>query len=581
MEPLNATNPSRPTEPNEPSSWEGTQSVRRCRDSAGVEWHVLAGWEPAILGPAAPAFGNLEAEPRATLVKANPLRRVWRLTLDDSGLYVKEFLRSAGAGTFRRWWRGPDSMVEWRAGLTVAARGIPAVSFVACGVGRDRGYLVSQEVPGATVLSDAWQAANQISDPRARDLRKRALIAATARLLSTAHQARFLHGDEHPSNILIRPDDAEHLTALYVDIHRSGGQRPVGLRDAAVSLAQVRQWFLTRSTKRERLRFLRSYVRISGGDEVGSRRAALRPLCDAVGEAGKRHAQRLWTKRDRRMAGDNRYFARLNPDPFTVAQVVLRLRPCGDEDGLPPERTAADWMPILDELFANPDLRSYDLDRRLRETRNEPADTGPIPSPSASFSTSAGRWWVWYGVGGKVSPAQRLWTKVHVLRHRDIRCRPVLAAVERRPRDSAPFCAVLVSEAPVSDSPPAFLGASSAADRVHAVRSLSGLVGLMLERGMGLTRLGPEALGVVRRTRDVWIEDASAVGLCRAEAPDARVMTYRAVARWAQAINVYRPADAVRFLKRLHPNDWKNHWRRVVELDGHRPGEKHGDLGTH
>lgn len=471
----------------------------------GIDWTVAPEWRQTITGPDAPDWSGLASDARATLVKSNPNRLVWRVVIGDKTIYVKEFRCTSLSATIRHLWRGSEASIEWRAGRAAAERSVRCVRFVACGGGRKRSFLISESLEGAVPLSESWLTKCHMDDTSERRRRIEALLDSVASLLAQAHTAGFLHGDDHPRNILIVDANDGAPTAFYTDVARATCTNAVTRKQAIRSLAQLRQWFRRRTTRAQRLRFLRTYGRSrSDGQYV------MRQWAPAILAESAKQARRLWAKRDARITTTNRYFANLRLDDGSRAAVTLTFR---QRDLFPtptiPDQTIEQWRDTLHDTssldgFSVRHMRPNGIIERLR--------------------------WLLFG-----SPLKRVFVAGHRLRNRDLPCRWAMAYVER-----SAYGTLLCDAQPVTEDLATFMSRSDMDSRERRLvcSSLANLVSLMCEAGVSIPRVSARTFGVERATCRVIIDDPSGAVIDAGRASrDRLAMTHSVyaalgIARW-------------------------------------------------
>lgn len=396
-----------------------------------------AGPSPTPAGPPAPAtwtvnhrwrerwarlepieWFDLGHDPRASEVKANPNRRVWRVELGDGVFYVKEFLAAGLPDRVRVLLRGSPAELEWKTGLRAEAAGVRCVGFVALGTRRGglaklHSVLITEEVGGAVPLPEAWRETARQEDQAAR--RRRGLLAdAVAKLLADAHRARFLHRDGHSANILVRSVSSSSFEGVYADVFGATTGAEIGDVQAAGAIAQLNQWFGRHASRAERLRFLRRYLQGRLGVEQVPRER-LRRWASAITDATRRDAAELYGSRRRRLRRGGKYFASIKLPGGWRVLATLRYR---NRDEFPrplhPDRTVQQWRDWLDELL--PAIVAQ----------------GDFPDGvrSLAFRSRGLLEAVKWRLSG--SPARREFAAGHGLRHRNLPAVWPLAALERK-----------------------------------------------------------------------------------------------------------------------------------------------------
>ena len=142
------------------------------------------------------------------------------------------------------------------------------------------------------------------------------MIDTLAALIARAHQAGFEHRDMHVANILVHPVAPGKYETFFVDLQNVKTDRPLSDRAVVRNLAQLNQWFRRHSSLADRLRFLRRYLRWRNEYEQTYTHGrpltlTLPQLVRALAGRAEVHAQRLWSKRDRRAQRNSRYYSQV------------------------------------------------------------------------------------------------------------------------------------------------------------------------------------------------------------------------------------------------------------------------------
>jgi len=374
--------------------------------SAGVRWHTSDHCPAALTHDDAPDWFELGGDPRAELVKRNPLREVYRVTLSCGVFFAKVFHHRGVAATLKRWVVGPPAVAELRTADALSGARVRAIRALAAGVSPsgDRSILLSEEFDGAETLAELWEGSRPPPPGIAESL---------AAFLAKSHERRVLPRDVHAGNFLVRRGAAAgEWEIAYADLAGMRIERSVTDREAARTIAELYQWFRARSSAAQRVRFLRAYTL----RRFGENHALRRQFAHLVEEAAAAHQRRLWAKRDRRIFGTNAYFARVRPGDGWTAHLVLRCR--GRDPQLMPfqgERTLAQWRQWLARHF--PDLDAEPpaaLSDNIQVYRRRGGRCGSLwPKPAGS-------------------PLRRSFAVAHALRHRDLPALHAPALFERK-----------------------------------------------------------------------------------------------------------------------------------------------------
>jgi len=271
----------------------------------------------------------LREGPGVVLVKRNSHRDVWRVSCGERSYFAKLYHPNDALARLKLLFRGPAAVREWDVGQYAAAHSIATVVPVATALKGYRGMggsslLITEAVENVEPLNDYWL---RICEDRHR---ANLLSESLARLIARAHQCGFQHDDMHPGNILVR-ETGRRGEVLFVDLHSVRIGRSVSLREVYSNLAQLHQWFRRHSTLTRRWRFLENYIAYRhrfGQASSFARNFSFEPkrLVTRVATQAQRHAERLWSKRDRRTRRTGRYFARIRPAGGWRGHVLLRSK---------------------------------------------------------------------------------------------------------------------------------------------------------------------------------------------------------------------------------------------------------------
>ena len=374
------------------------------------------------VGAGGPDWSNLESSSQSTLIKKGRKRATWRFRHREEIVYVKQFQESQNP--LLRWCARlvglHPAIREWRALRHLEANSVPAVRPIALmklrsAAGpahskndskRQRLLLLTRQVVDAKNLIEVWNASGSTSAP-SRVEKTHSLISAVAALWALGHEKGYAHPDAHPGNILIQEstDNPSGLVAMFADPMARWFSplrtRPVGRRAALRSLAMLDHYFQRVASRTDRLRFWREYwmhkrMLLSG-------RGERRLLAAAMREKETHHAI-LARRRDRRLRGDCKYFARLKLPGGWSARVVLALeRRHVFADPEVPDRTVDQWRELLGAAIAEPQTLAGS---NLRLVRRPPNPSGTV--------------------------AAEVFSRAHRLRHRDIPAPLVLGYLQRR-----------------------------------------------------------------------------------------------------------------------------------------------------
>ncbi|HWA97447.1 MAG TPA: lipopolysaccharide kinase InaA family protein [Pirellulales bacterium] len=354
-----------------------------------VAWHLAPAWRAAV-GVDPDGFSAWLAQGPSTVVKHARHRTVWRVDKPEQSLFVKRYRAGRFIGRIRSVLQATAAQREFRRALELVRRKVPAVVPIAFGCSRESEtagdhFLVTAAIEGSTTL-DAYVAQELAQrDEPARSTMRRKLIAAFANLTASAHAAGAAHNDPHAGNVLVAPHGTAGAPGLFwVDLPDVRISGPLGWRASRINLVMLDWDWRIRASRRERLRFLREYLRLR--PELRQR---LQTAASTIATHTRRYGQRLMGGRDKRSLADNRDFYRLQ-----VATTRLHL-----VRNVSPQDAAL----IENELCIGRRVETITVDDRA------------VPVDESTFPTDAA--------------ALRVWRHGHALLGRGIRVAQPLAVV--------------------------------------------------------------------------------------------------------------------------------------------------------
>lgn len=415
---------------------ESPPQVANCR-KGGFDWRCLPSAH-ALIDAGEYDWLNLRERPGIARVKRNGHRDVWRIDLPSEAIFVKRYRSESLAERTKALLRGPTSTLEWEVGHYAARHGIDAVLPIACGWKGTRFWsgpslLLTRAIPGAVPLCDYWLSCRDDAH------RARLIAQSTARLVARAHQCGFHHLDMHAGNIIVQTQNCTAPRPVFVDLHNVRIAQPVNPRDVIANLAQLNQWFRRHATRSQRLSFLREYLVARDEFAMASTYARNwtidpRDLLRTLTGVARRHAERLWAKRDRRSMRTGRYFARMRPASGWRGHVLLiskHPRPSSRASQIVFE--LKQWKRWLSDPTSWTDPASNEVlkDSHSAVVCRAKLDT-PDPLPVICKQPLARSFWkqLLYAVGP--SRNLRAWRRANMLLNRDLPAAQALAVVERR-----------------------------------------------------------------------------------------------------------------------------------------------------
>ena len=407
----------------------------------GFWWRCVPEHVQLLTEPDAPDWLHLRTEPAAELIKRNGPREVWRVRAASLLVFAKVYKPVRVGDWLRVLLFGSASRREWRAGRYAQRVGLAAPLPVACGWKRrlGRGVLLTKAIDHSTPLHTYWAAIEAGSDRWTRYQKGVVLCEALAELLARAHQSGMRHLDLHPGNLLVREVEGAGPQVVMVDLQAAQVGRPVKQRAALENLVQLNQWFQRHASRSERLRFLRRYLvwqeRLSHLKYARCVRMDLRPMLSRLDQMARRHARRLWAKRDRTAMRSGRYFSRLRIPGGWRGHVLLQpRRPVVGLSVREVSFTRAQWRQWLDDPGEWMGRRRTQL---IKGSHSGTVCRAMLPLDDGSMEVICKRplprtWWKRMVFPFGPSRNLRTWRRGHALLHRDLPTARPLAVLERR-----------------------------------------------------------------------------------------------------------------------------------------------------
>jgi len=529
-----------------------------CGDSPArqASWNIVdPAHAHALLGDNAPDWYALSEAPSAKRVKQNALRRVYRVDVGDRVYFAKSYDRSGWRARLIGWLRGDPAKREIRAARYAMRHHVPAVTFCASSSGRDaqtlrRSLSISPAVDNIGTLADVFDGATEVSSAKRRD-RECTLIDACAKLLATAHDAGFLHPDNHAGNILVQHADGG-FDCLYVDVYGARCGVPVSHSDAARNIAPLAHWLSRRSSATQMLRGLLTYIR---SRDLFATRDARKRWIRSVMHQTRVHAQKLYRKRDRRIGRSGPYFDRIELTGGWRAIVTLRLREVARDSG--------NQLPATDYAAAQSEIT-----QRIRD--DFAVAVGPVlvdrSDTERFFSRRIVDAWCWRWENS----ALRRYRSSLAAMHRDLPCVVGWSYLQRRDgpwirqvawiRLTPPHCV------PID---PWLASNRASPQRRWVLERVGQLLADTLDRGLTPRNLYDVPLAVLDNgdgigPRVIWNGiEATIVGGSASQAARRFVL-----GQCARAMEGLSPRDAARILRsycrRARHHDWITVWREWV-----------------
>jgi tRNA A-37 threonylcarbamoyl transferase component Bud32 len=273
-----------------------------------VGWWSRDRWGEVLLGKDGLRLEEWSEQGRVTTIKSGPHRVVYRVDLPQGAIYVKHFLVPDWRATLRQWVRRGKGRNEGKSSQHLASIGVPTITPIALGERRHRkflfeNYLVTLAISSAIPLDEFVERHLPERPEPIRSQVRQKLAKAMAVMTARLHEAGLLHQDFHPGNIMVRLA-ADHTPELFmIDLDALRKVRRVSWKPARQNLALLDHFFWLRSSRTDRFRFLKTYLRNRSlpSPEV-------RGFAHRIEATTRLWAERLWSRWGRRCRRSNKYF---------------------------------------------------------------------------------------------------------------------------------------------------------------------------------------------------------------------------------------------------------------------------------
>ncbi len=255
----------------------------------------------------------------AVVVKSNPARTVYRVTLPGATVFVKHCKISGLRALGREFIRLPKAQLEFENTRALRERGVAAIEPLAWGRPDSRwpgeSFLITREltdsIPFVHHLERILPALPSNEHPKAR----RDIARALGRFVARLHDSGVAHPDPHPGNLLVELSGAAAPRFALIDLHAVKVGRPLDWRQSRRNLVLFNRWFQLRASRADRARFWHAYR----GSRTTLPEPTPREMREGAKELERRTADsnlRFWAGRESRCLGTNRYFRRIRQGVF-------------------------------------------------------------------------------------------------------------------------------------------------------------------------------------------------------------------------------------------------------------------------
>ncbi|RLE05944.1 MAG: hypothetical protein DRJ06_08415 [Candidatus Aminicenantes bacterium] len=235
--------------------------------------------------------------PDLYLLKKTDTRLIVRGHFNDpkEPLIIKVFKRPRIKDKLKSIFQAPRSNKEWKVGLELSNRNIPAPSLMASGFSRRFGflkkdYLILREIGGAKPLN-IWIQENILQESISWSEKKR-IIENFAQFVRRVHDEGIYPKDFHSGNVLIKTEKDKPPVFYLIDLHSIRIKKKVSFRERKKNLTQLNDF---RISLTDRIRFLKAYFQVKRLNGL-----PIKNIVKEIGLASMKHWKYLWKKRKRK-----------------------------------------------------------------------------------------------------------------------------------------------------------------------------------------------------------------------------------------------------------------------------------------
>lgn len=259
-----------------------------------------------------------QKEQRVSIIKTGPHRTVYHVKLPDGNFFLKHYRTADWQAILQNIVRPCKADLEWQAAKRIAALGLPTIETVAIGRKKQFGlirdnFLVSREIEGVEPLDQFVLRDFPQMDARLQQHLRRDIARQLGRMTAILHRNGVLHRDLHPGNVLLQRQ-GEQGNLFLIDLHSTSWKRRLSLKQIAVNLSLLNNFFSRLTWKTDRLRFLNSYRQIWNAGQALERQLAADAI-KRIGEICQQELEQADLRGDKKWQRGNRRLLILNGPP--------------------------------------------------------------------------------------------------------------------------------------------------------------------------------------------------------------------------------------------------------------------------
>ncbi len=521
----------------------GSRRVERRVTQQGRVWHLTPAAKFVF---DAPDLARWIADGSAIIVKSNPARIVYRVTLPTATIFVKHCRITGPRAWAREVLRPAKAKLEFENARLLAERGIAAVEPLAWGhidsVWPGESFLITRAEERAISFLEFAERVLPTAPLDAQPAMRRQLAHGLGEFLAAMHEAGVAHPDPHAGNLLVEwPADGIPRFVL-IDLHAVRIGSVLSWRESRANLTLFNRWFQMRVTRSDRHRFWCSYF----AHRFALRQASSAKLAREVECATLRSNLGFWAGRQSRCLGTNRYFRQVKRNSLR-GHVVRDL----------PEAALQALLPDPDAIFNHSDVKL------LKDSRTSTVAAFTLITPTGPLEVVLKRvnirkWHEPLKNRLRRSPVLRSWMNGHTLRDRWLPTPRPLAAFHRY-RRGLPAEGYLLTE---------LVPAACDLDAAVPVEELPRLIRAMHDRAVSHRDL---------KAANILLREGSPVFIDLVGVRVGRVVGFRQRCRELARLNAsfltpgqVTRSQRLRFLRsylaagsRLHPG-WKSWWQQIA-----------------